>query len=97
MEAVITGVAVGAIMIVLNALAAALGQARKKKKQESAQLEICESRIDALEKQAAETKELVKLTLSTCIIIGDGMVQSGVNGDVKRAFCEKKQEALRML
>jgi len=44
-----------------------------------------------------KTKELVKLTLSTCIIIGDGMVQSGLSGDVKRAFCEKKQEALRML
>ena len=53
MEAVLTGVAVGAIMIVLNALAAALGQARKKKKRESAQLEICESRIDALEREAA--------------------------------------------
>jgi hypothetical protein len=84
-------------MVVINAVVAAAGKARKMKKQESAKLEVCEDRIDALEQQAAETKALVKLTLSTCIILGDGMVQSGVNGDVKKAFCEKKQDALKML
>ncbi len=97
MEAVLTGVAVGAIMIIINAVVSAVGKARKKEKQESKKLEICEDRIDALECQAAETKELTKLTLSTCIILGDGMIQSGVNGDVKKALCEKKQDALKML
>lgn len=97
MEAVLTGVAVGAIMIAVNAAVGAASRARKRKKHESAKLEVCEDRIDALEQQAQETKALVKLTLSTCIILGDGMVQSGVNGDVKKAFCEKKQDALRML
>jgi hypothetical protein len=97
MEAVITGVAVGAVMIAINAAVGVIQRARKKQKRESAQLEVCEDRIDALERQAAETKALVKLTLSTCIILGDGMVQSGVNGDVKKAFCEKKQDALKML
>ncbi len=97
MEAVITGVAVGAIMIIINAAVGAAGKARTLKKQEADKLEVCEDRIDALEKQAAETKELCKLTLSTCIILGDGMVQSGVNGDVKKAFCDKKQDALKML
>jgi cephalosporin hydroxylase len=97
MEAVIAGVAVGAIMIAINAAVAAAGKARRIKKQETAKLEVCEDRIDELEKQAAETKALVKLTLSTCIIIGDGMVQNGLNGDVKKAFCEKKQDALKML
>ena len=97
MEAVLTGVAVGAIMIALNAMVGAASRARKKGKRESAQLEENAERIDALEKKAEETKELVKLTLSTCIILGDGMVQNGLNGDVKKAFCEKKQDALRML
>jgi hypothetical protein len=97
MEAVVTGVAVGAIMIAVNAAVGAVRNAHKKDKQESIKLEKSEARIDALEQQAAETKELVKLTLSTCIIIGDGMVQNGLNGDVKKAFCEKKQDALKML
>lgn len=97
MEAVFTGVAVGAIMIAINAVVSAAQKARRKDRQEAAQLQQNEARIDALEKQAAETKELVKLTLSTCIIIGDGMVQNGLNGDVKKAFCEKKQDALKML
>lgn len=97
MEAVLTGVAVGAIMIAINAAVSAAGRARKRKRQQTDKLEVCEDRIDALEKQATETKELVKLTLSTCIILGDGMVQSGVNGDVKKAFCDKKQDALKML
>ena len=97
MEAVITGVAVGALMIAINAAVAAAGRARKLKKQEAEKLEVCEDRIEMLEKQAVETKELCKLTLATCIILGDGMVQSGVNGDVKKAFCDKKQDALKML
>ncbi len=54
-------------------------------------------RITQLEKKADETKELVKLTLATCIILGDGMVQNGINGEFKRTFCEKKQDALKML
>lgn len=97
MDAVLTGVAVGAIMIIINAAVGAVQKARKKDRRESEQLQRSETRIDALEKQAEETKELVKLTLSTCIIIGDGMVQNGLNGDVKKAFCQKKQDALKML
>jgi hypothetical protein len=97
MEAVITGVAVGAIMVAVNAAVMAVRNARKKERQDSAQLERSAARIDALERQTAETKALCKLTLATCIIIGDGMVQNGLNGDVKKAFCEKKQDALKML
>ncbi|MFA5676076.1 MAG: hypothetical protein WDA65_06090 [Christensenellales bacterium] len=97
MQAVITGVAVGGIMVAVNAAVSAIAKAKKKGRDETLSLAENTRRIQALEKQARETKELAKLTLSTCIIIGDGMAQSGINGAFKNAFAKKKQDALKML
>ena len=97
MEAVISGVCVGVAMLIINGI---IILARRKKADKKMEVETTMSnklRIMELEKKTDETKELVKLTLATCIILGDGMVQNGINGDFKKAFCEKKQDALKML
>lgn len=97
METILTGVAVGSVMVVVNAIAGALMRARRQNRSESQSLAEHTRRIAALEAKAQETKELAKLTLCLCVIIGDGMMQSGLNGSFKKAFCKKKQEALKML
>lgn len=97
MEAVVTGVCVGAVMLLLNGLVALIKNGTKKAKEESETTFKNQTRIDMLERTTEETRELVKLTLQTCIILGDGMVQNGINGDFKKAFCEKKQDAFKML
>lgn len=97
MDAIITGVAVGVIMAGVNTALGAILSARKKERKEAQQSSENTRRVEALERESKETKELVKLTLGTCIILGDGMIQHGINGDFKHAFCGKKQDALRML
>jgi hypothetical protein len=97
MDAVITGVAVGVIMAAVNTAIGAVVSARKKGRKETERLADNARRVEALEAKTEETRELARLTLGTCIILGDGMVQHGINGDFKRDFCEKKQDALRML
>ena len=97
MDAILTGVAVGVIMAAVNTVIGAVLSARKKERKEAQQLADNARRVEALEERAEETRELARLTLGTCIILGDGMVQHGINGDFKRDFCEKKQDALRML
>ena len=97
MDAIITGVAVGVIMAAVNTAVNAVIGARKKGRKETEQLADNARRVEALEVQAEETRDLARLTLGTCVILGDGMVQHGINGEFKRAFCEKKQDALKML
>ena len=97
MEAIITGVAVGVIMAAVNTVIGAIVSARQKEKKEIGRLANNERRVEALEVKTEETRELARLTLGTCIILGDGMVQHGINGDFKRAFCDKKQDALKLL
>lgn len=97
MEAVVTGVCVGAVILFLNGLVALIKKSAKKAKRETETTFKNQTRIDMLERTTEETRELVKLTLQTCIILGDGMVQNGINGDFKKAFCEKKQDAFKML
>jgi hypothetical protein len=97
MDAIFTGVTVGVIMAAVNTAIGAIASARKKGRKETQQSADNARRVDTLERESKETKELVKLTLGTCIILGDGMMQHGLNGDFKRAFCEKKQDALKML
>ncbi len=97
MDGIITGVCVGAVMILINAVVGGIAGSRKKSKKEAQKTADNEQKIEMLEKSSKETKELVRLTLGTCIIIGDGMVQNGNNGDFKKAFCDKKQDALKML
>ena len=97
MTGILTGIAVGVAMIVINTIIGAAIRERQRGKAEARMTQENEQRIHTLEQQADETKALVKLTLGMCVIIGDGMIQSGVNGDVKKAFCEKKQDALKML
>ncbi|MGI5849668.1 MAG: hypothetical protein ACOX8Q_06355 [Christensenellales bacterium] len=97
MTGIVTGIAVGVAMILINGIIGAAAGMRKRGRQETQTARDNALRIAALEQRANETKELVKLTLSTCIIIGDGMVQNGINGEFKKAFCDKKQDALKML
>ncbi len=97
MEAIITGLAVGVIMVAVNTVIAAVIGARKRNRKETEQLADNGRRVAALEERAEETREIARLTLGMCIILGDGMVQNGINGDFKRSFCEKKQDALKLL
>lgn len=97
METILTGVAVGSVMVVINTVAAAVARVRRHSRQDSQSLAEHTRRISALEAQAQEIKQLAKLTLCLCVIIGDGMVQSGINGPFKKVFHKKKQEALKML
>lgn len=97
MEAVITGVCVGTAMLIINGVVMIIRRCAAKAKKEAETTVDNKARIAELERKADETKALVKLTLQTCIILGDGMVQNGINGDFKKAFCEKKQDALKML
>lgn len=97
MDGIVTGVAVGVIMAVVNTVIGAIVSARKKGRKEAEQLMDNARRVAALEGKTEETRELARLTLGTCIILGDGMVQHGINGDFKRAFSQKKQDALRLL
>ena len=97
MEAIITGVCVGTAMLVINGVVMLLKRSASRAKKEAETTVDNSIRIAELERKTDETKELVKLTLQTCIILGDGMVQNGINGEFKRAFCKKKQDALKML
>lgn len=97
MEAVITGVCVGAIMLALNGIVALIRHKKNKSKKEAETTMDNQSRIEELERTAEETRELVKLTLQICIIMGDGMVENGLNGEFKKAFCKKKEDVLKFL
>ena len=97
MDAVITGVSVGAIMLLLNGIVTLIRCSAKKARKEAETTSSNQTRIETLERTAEETRELAKLTLQTCMILGDGMMQSGINGDFKKAFCEKKQDAFKMM
>ena len=97
MEGVWTGIIVGLVMAAVNTAIAALGKARKNERKEAGQVADNTRRIEALETKSVEMHELSRVTLGTCIILGDGMVQHGINGDFKKAFCDKKQEAVRLL
>ncbi len=97
MDGIMTGVAVGVAMIVINGIVGAIIKTRRNERNEAKMTRDNAVRIGELERQQRETKELARLTLGTCIILGDGMVQNGINGEFRRAFCEKKQDALKML
>lgn len=97
MEEILIGVCVGVAMLLINGMVIMISKNAKKAKKEAEMTAANQARVAALERKTDETKELVKLTLSTCIILGDGMVQNGINGEFKKAFCEKKQDALKML
>ena len=86
MEAIITGVAVGVIMAAVNTAIAAIIGARRKDKKETEQLADNARRVTALEDKAEETREIARLTLGTCIILGDGMVQHGITIDESIPF-----------
>ena len=97
MEAVVIGVCIGVAMLLINGIVLMVTSSAKKAKREAQTTMENQAKIVELERMTDETKELVKLTLGTCIILGDGMIQNGINGDFKKAFCEKKQDALKML
>jgi hypothetical protein len=97
MDGVISGIIVGAVLIGLNIIKDVVQKRRAKKCAAKEDVSGYGQRICTLERHSFETHELAKCTLGMCVIIGDGMIQSGINGDVKRAFGEKKQDALKML
>lgn len=97
MNAVITGVCVGSVMLIINGIIFYFKTRTRKRKKEAETTQENQTRIEKLEHEAKETKELARLTLQTCIILGDGMVQNGINGDFKKAFCKKKQDVIKLL
>lgn len=97
MDGVWTGIGVGTAMLIINGIVRLVKSRSANRKEESKQTDDNTTRIDVLEIKADETRELCKTTLRMCITIGDGMIQSGVNGDVKRAFCKEKNKALDLL
>lgn len=97
MDAIVTGISVGVGMLIISGTISYVSKCRQKRKQEHQQTVANASDIENLKKESSETKELVKLTLGMCIVLGDGMIQSGVNGDVKKDFARKKQDALKFL
>ena len=97
MEAILTGVCVGVAMLIINGIVLLAKRRTRKAKEEAETTLENQRKIAALERTAEETRELVKVILSTCIILGDGMVQNGINGEFKKAFCKNRQDALKML
>lgn len=101
MDGITSGIIVGAALIILNVVKDILKAKHDKKVAKSdgtrSQVQDHDQRIDTLERHTKETHELAKCTLAMCVILGDGMVQSGINSDVKKAFNDKKQDALKML
>ena len=84
-------------MLVINGVVNRVKARNKNQEKESKQTDDNTTRIVRLEESTVETRELCKTTLRMCITIGDGMIQSGVNGDVKKAFCKEKNKALDLL
>lgn len=97
MEGIITGVGVGGVMLAINAVVCAVRDGKKRARREAAVTQENQEKIAQLERELEETKQLIKLTLSACIILGDGMVQNGINGEFKKAFGRFKQDAVKML
>jgi predicted histidine transporter YuiF (NhaC family) len=97
MDGVVTGVSVGVIMLVINLAVSAILAIRRRRKTDMKKNSEMEERISDMEQAQKDTHELVKLSLRMIVLLGDGMVQGGVNGEVKRAFEKMKQEVLQKL
>jgi predicted histidine transporter YuiF (NhaC family) len=101
MEGIYIGITVGVGVFVITGLIGLVCKiiktCRNKRTQQCQQTAANSEDIENLKNESSETKELVKLTLGMCILLGDGMIQSGVNGDVKKQFARQKQEALKFL
>lgn len=97
MEGVVTGVSVGVTMLVINLAVGAILAFRRRRKTDMEKNSEMEERICDMEQAQKDTHELVKLSLRMIVLLGDGMVQSGVNGEVKKAFEKMKQEVLQKL
>lgn len=93
MEGMLYSILAAVILAVLGWVAGRLSL--KTKVQEKSE-ETCD-RVAELEQAQKDTHELVKLSLRMIILLGDGIVQSGVNGEVKKAFEKMKQEVLQKL
>lgn len=97
MDGVVTGVSVGVIMLVINLAVSAILAIRRRRKTDMKKNSEMEERISDMEQAQKDTHELVKLSLRMIVLLGDGMVQGGVNGEVKRTFEKMKQEVLQKL
>lgn len=97
MDGVVTGVSVGVIMLVINLAVGAILAILRRRKTDMKKNSEMEERISDMEQAQKDTHELVKLSLRMIVLLGDGMVQSGVNGEVKRTFEKMKQEVLQKL
>lgn len=94
---IVTGVSVGVILLIANLIKDGIKKRRSDQMSDSAQVKDNTKRIAALEDNCHEQEAFDKAILGMVIIIGDGMIQSGVNGDVKTAFNQAKQDALKLL
>jgi gas vesicle protein len=82
---------VGAIV---TAIVAYLKSKKNNKKKVVKQVEQNTSDIKTLKEETIEIKDLCKMQLLFSMVLGDGMIQSGVNGDVKKAFMKLKEDAI---
>jgi len=94
---VISGASVGLIMLFANVIKDGIKKRRKDQMSDAAQTKQNTERIGRLEDDQVCQQALNKAILGMVIIIGDGMIQSGVNGDVKVAFSQAKQDAIKLL
>lgn len=91
------GVSVAVIVLLINRRVNKADRQKTKAAEETGQMQDFGQRICTLERHSGETYELSKCTLGMCISIGDGMIQNGINGDFKKDFSRKKDEALKIL
>jgi predicted histidine transporter YuiF (NhaC family) len=74
------------------------------RKKESAQVQenkegIQQNKEDIcnIKTEMSEIKELCRMQLRFSMILGEGMIQKGVNGDVKKGFERLKEEAIEKI
>jgi hypothetical protein len=83
--------------VILTAIVTYLKSKKSNKKKESKQVQQNTEDICTLKGEFTEVKELLKMLLRFSMILGDGMIQSGVNGEVKKAFSKLKDEAIEKI
>ena len=94
---VLSSIVTGVALLAIGGAISLVKKYGKKKVAMSKQVTQNTADIQTMKDEYCELKQLLILALGMTVIIGDGMIQSGVNGEVKKAFNEKKQDALKFL
>lgn len=93
-QGIIIGVAIGIIMLVINTII--LNNSKRKKTMDKYEKDIKENttQIEQNKSEICETKELIKANIRLSMIIGDGLIELGVNGKVKKALDDFKKDII---